>query len=274
MRRTLSLAVEERNGELGDDQADGESRGGKPTLARRSPKVAPVKGKGHKLTIADDVFERLDLAAKRRKPPTTMSALANHILNLNLPTFEITEVKRAPPPPSEAPEHRSAGLAALVVLELVAGELEQGPCRVEMDVQRSKVSRTDGSDLPSNSTAGPETVCRRSELPAIAPADVRFDHFVTPCKAMSPYWYQSQPGDGCRELVARAARPGPDGHRPQLPRLRALQAHSHTTYDFIGTLPGQSFSQNMEGQIETAYQRDARKIARENWVLVYARAAR
>ncbi len=99
MRRTLSLAVEERNGELGDDQADGESRGGKPASRARAPrnrKIAPVEGKAHKLTIADDVFQRLDLAAKRKKPPTTMSALANHILNLNLPTFEITEVKKSP----------------------------------------------------------------------------------------------------------------------------------------------------------------------------------
>lgn len=96
MRNTLGLAAAERNGELGDDQVDGESRGGKPASKPRgrSRTVAPVKGKGHKLTIADDVFERLDLAAKRRKPPTTMSALANHILNLNLPTFEITEIKK------------------------------------------------------------------------------------------------------------------------------------------------------------------------------------
>jgi hypothetical protein len=95
MRNTLSLAAAERNGELGDEQADGESRGGKPASRPRRPRtVAPVQGKGHKLTIADDVFLRLDLAAKRRKPPTTMSALANHILNMNLPTFEITEVKK------------------------------------------------------------------------------------------------------------------------------------------------------------------------------------
>jgi hypothetical protein len=95
MRRTLNLPVEERNGEQADDQADGESRGGKPASRTRRPRtVAPVQGKGHKLTIADDVFLRLDLAAKRKKPPTTMSALANHILNLNLPTFEITEVKK------------------------------------------------------------------------------------------------------------------------------------------------------------------------------------
>ena len=96
MRNTLGLAAAERNGELADEQTEGESRGGKPASRPRSRKVAPVKGKGHKLTIADDVFERLDLAAKRRKPPTTMSALANHILNLNLPVFEVTEVKRGP----------------------------------------------------------------------------------------------------------------------------------------------------------------------------------
>jgi hypothetical protein len=90
------LPAAERNGELGDELADGESRGGKPAPRPRRPgsrTVAPVKGKGHKLTIADDVFERLDLAAKRRKPPTTMSALANHLLNLHLPKYEVTEVK-------------------------------------------------------------------------------------------------------------------------------------------------------------------------------------
>lgn len=104
MRNTLSLAAAERNGELADDQADAESRGGKPASRPRlgrSRTIAPVKGKGHKLTIADDVFERLDLAAKRRKPPTTMSALANHILNQNLPTFEITEIKKDRPAAAE-----------------------------------------------------------------------------------------------------------------------------------------------------------------------------
>ena len=93
MRRTLELPAAERNGELGDDQADGESRGGKPAARPRSGRsrtVAPVKGKGHKLTIADDVFERLDLAAKRRKPPTTMSALI-----LGYGTATLAQVRRA-----------------------------------------------------------------------------------------------------------------------------------------------------------------------------------
>jgi hypothetical protein len=91
------LPAAERNGEPPvDDQADGEGRGGKPASKPRpgrSRTIAPVKGKGHKLTIADDVFERLDLAAKRKKPPTTMSALANHLLNLHLPKYEVTEIK-------------------------------------------------------------------------------------------------------------------------------------------------------------------------------------
>jgi hypothetical protein len=88
------MAAAERNGELGDDQAGSESRGGR--RKRASAKPSRVEGKAHKLTISDAVFLRLDLAAKRKKPPVTMSMLANHILNLSLPHYDVKEVDRAP----------------------------------------------------------------------------------------------------------------------------------------------------------------------------------
>jgi hypothetical protein len=100
IRKTQELPAAERNGELGDDQADGESRGGKPASRPRAGRfrtIPPVKeGRGRKLTISDGVFERLDLAAKRRKPKTTMSALANDILDRNLPFFEVIQKERPP----------------------------------------------------------------------------------------------------------------------------------------------------------------------------------
>ena len=53
-------------GKPGDDQIDAESRGGsgaaRPRGSRRRT-IAPVKGRGRKLTISDGVYERLQLAA-------------------------------------------------------------------------------------------------------------------------------------------------------------------------------------------------------------------
>lgn len=97
MRNTLSLAAAERNGELADDQIDGESRGGNKGSRPRRPRgaVPPVKeGRGRKLTISDAVYERLQLAAMRKKPRATMSALANDLLDRNLPHFEVKQQDR------------------------------------------------------------------------------------------------------------------------------------------------------------------------------------
>jgi hypothetical protein len=93
---TLGLAAAERNGEQADDQVDGESRGGMQTSRprRRGRPVPPVKGKGRKLTISDAVFERLKLAAMRKKPMATMSALANDLLDRTLPHFEVKQQDR------------------------------------------------------------------------------------------------------------------------------------------------------------------------------------
>ncbi len=105
MRNTLGLSAAERNGELGDDQVDAESRGGKPGSKGKSGRLKappPVKaGRGRKLTISDSVYERLEIDARRRK--TTMSALANDLLDKNLDHFEviINVVKKAPPAAAE-----------------------------------------------------------------------------------------------------------------------------------------------------------------------------
>ena len=75
MRNTLGLSAAERNGELGDDQADGESRGGKPGSKGKAGRLKappPVKeGRGRKLTISDSVYERLEIDARsaRRQCP-------------------------------------------------------------------------------------------------------------------------------------------------------------------------------------------------------------
>ena len=69
-----------------------------------------VKGRAHKLTISDDVFERLLYETRKRNkaidarnrnrrdgdpdPRITMSALANDILDRTLPTFELTETPK------------------------------------------------------------------------------------------------------------------------------------------------------------------------------------
>jgi hypothetical protein len=110
-----STAPPKTNGEPNDDQADadlnGEGRGGLTTPGRRRrgrhiPSV--VKGRAHKLTISDDVFERLLYETRKRnklidtrnrnrddkEPRITMSALANDILDRTLPTFELTETPK------------------------------------------------------------------------------------------------------------------------------------------------------------------------------------
>jgi hypothetical protein len=100
MRNTLGLAAAERNGELGDDLGD-ESRGANAASRPRRGRgrsVPPVKGKGRKLTISDAVYERLQLAAMRKKPKATMSALANDLLDRTLPHFEVKQQDRPPAP--------------------------------------------------------------------------------------------------------------------------------------------------------------------------------
>jgi hypothetical protein len=112
----IASTLPKTNGEPIDDQADGElngeSRGG-PTPSgrrRRGRHIPSVKGRAHKLTISDDVFERLLYETRKRNkaidtrnrnrregdpdPRITMSALANDILDRALPTFELTETPK------------------------------------------------------------------------------------------------------------------------------------------------------------------------------------
>ena len=113
----IASTLPKTNGETVDDQADaelnGESRGGLTTSGRRRRgQVAPIKGDGraHKLTISDDVFERLLFETRKKNkaidarnrnrregdpdPRITMSALANDLLDRNLPTFELKETAK------------------------------------------------------------------------------------------------------------------------------------------------------------------------------------
>lgn len=81
------------NGELGDDQADGEtngqSRGGlRATRPRRGRRAVPGgKVSGRKFQLPDPVFERLLLhAIKKRSNP---SAVLTDILDRELPKHKI-----------------------------------------------------------------------------------------------------------------------------------------------------------------------------------------
>jgi hypothetical protein len=112
----IASTLPKTNGEPTEDQADaelnGESRGAITSGKRRRDRhhVPSVKGRAHKLTISDDVFERLLFETRKRNkvidarnrnrrdgepdPKITMSALANDILDRALPTFELTETTR------------------------------------------------------------------------------------------------------------------------------------------------------------------------------------
>ena len=82
------LGMPHDNGDLTDDQADGQSRGEANQAKARSPRRRrpPVteKGKGRNLKIPDGVFHRLDLEATRRG--MDRSKLVTDILDRNLPT--------------------------------------------------------------------------------------------------------------------------------------------------------------------------------------------
>jgi hypothetical protein len=77
-----------RDGELVDDQADGQGRGDTIPAKARAPRQrrTPVteKGKGRNLKIPDGVFRRLTLEAQRRG--TDNSKLVTKILDRELPT--------------------------------------------------------------------------------------------------------------------------------------------------------------------------------------------
>jgi hypothetical protein len=91
-----------REGELVDDQADGQSRGDAGP-ARRAPRRSrtPVteKGKGRNLKIPDGVFRRLTLEAMRKG--TDASKLVTKILDRELPASIRIAVDDDKPPAAE-----------------------------------------------------------------------------------------------------------------------------------------------------------------------------
>ena len=111
----IASTLLDANGEPADQEADaelnGEGRGGSTISGkrRRGRHIPSVKGRAHKLTISDDVFERLLYETRKRNkaidvrnrnkddkdPRITMSALANDILDRTLPTFELTETPKS-----------------------------------------------------------------------------------------------------------------------------------------------------------------------------------
>lgn len=70
-----------------DDQEQG--RGDAATKRTRKPRRAPAGGetKGRKLSLPDDVYDRLQLVAIQKR--TTVSAVATEVLNKNLPMLRI-----------------------------------------------------------------------------------------------------------------------------------------------------------------------------------------
>jgi hypothetical protein len=79
------VGMPRENGELDDDQVDGQSRGDDaPSKRRRRRPPVTEKGKGRNLKIPDSVFRRLELEAIRRG--WDKSKLATHLLNQGLPT--------------------------------------------------------------------------------------------------------------------------------------------------------------------------------------------
>ena len=92
-----------REGELVDDQADGQGRGDASPAKARAPRQrrTPVteKGKGRNLKIPDGVFRRLTLEAQRRG--TDASKLVTKILDRELPTNIRIVVDDEKPPAAE-----------------------------------------------------------------------------------------------------------------------------------------------------------------------------
>jgi hypothetical protein len=93
-----------RDGELVDDEADGQGRGDASLAAKaRAPRQrrTPVteKGKGRNLKIPDGVFRRLTLEAQRRG--TDNSKLVTKILDRELPTDIRIVVGDEKPPAAE-----------------------------------------------------------------------------------------------------------------------------------------------------------------------------
>jgi hypothetical protein len=75
-----------------EDMAEqgGEAGGREPRPARRRPARKPAAegpGTPRKLTLPDDVYERLQLQALQKR--TTASAIATDVLNRNLPRFRV-----------------------------------------------------------------------------------------------------------------------------------------------------------------------------------------
>jgi hypothetical protein len=109
---TLLNTNDEPTDQEADAELNGEGRGGSTASGkrRRGRHIPSVKGRAHKLTISDDVFERLLYETRKRNkaidarnrnrrdsepdPRITMSALANDILDRTLPTFELTEMPK------------------------------------------------------------------------------------------------------------------------------------------------------------------------------------
>jgi hypothetical protein len=75
-----------------DDQVEqgGETPVASPKPRQRRRRIDPgEKTRGHKLSMSDAVFERLELTAIRRR--STVSAIAAEILDRNLPRLRIEQ---------------------------------------------------------------------------------------------------------------------------------------------------------------------------------------
>jgi hypothetical protein len=84
MPTPLETPVDDVTAEQGDSSAPTTA----PRARRRRPPAAGA-GRGHKLTLPDGVFERLELTAIRKR--STVSKVAADILDKNLPRLRIEQ---------------------------------------------------------------------------------------------------------------------------------------------------------------------------------------
>jgi hypothetical protein len=81
-------AAEDRDDQADAGEGQGGSTGSKPSRSRRRSRPAPGgEVKGRKLSLPDDLYDRLQLQAIQKR--TTISAVAADILDRNLPRFRI-----------------------------------------------------------------------------------------------------------------------------------------------------------------------------------------
>ncbi len=87
----MPTPLEQPDVDQGDEQSRGDDSPAQPSKPRPRRRRPPAGGaaRGHKLTLPDAVFERLELTAIRRR--SNVSTVAADILDKNLPRLRIEQ---------------------------------------------------------------------------------------------------------------------------------------------------------------------------------------